>query len=213
MAVVKFRSRRSRAALGNWLLLPLALAVGALGGASINSMPSLSSLLLPAESSGHLVAARSFPLCAGGARVTCVVDGDTFWLDGTKIRIADINTPEVGKPACAAEAALGGKATMRLAQLLREGPFELVSIDRDEDVYGRKLRVVQRGGASIGDTLVDEGLAHTWRGHQEDWCSSRREFPRDFRRVLLTTNSSLSAHSSNVAEIAGIYVHLRSQMG
>jgi endonuclease YncB( thermonuclease family) len=99
-----------------------------------------------------------------------VVDGDTFWLAGTRIRIADINTPEVGSPGCAAEAALGRQATARLRELLNAGPFELVSIDREEDVYGRKLRIVTRDGSSIGDALVAEGLAHYWRGHQENWC-------------------------------------------
>lgn len=168
MAVIRFRGRRSGSWAGNWLLLPLALAVGALGGASLNVMPSLSSLLLDAPAT--VVASRDFPICASGVRVTCVVDGDTFWLDGTKIRIADINTPEVGRPECAAEAALGRSATMRLADLLRAGPFELVAVDRDEDVYGRKLRIVERDGRSIGDTLVAEGLAHTWRGYQESWC-------------------------------------------
>jgi endonuclease YncB( thermonuclease family) len=29
-----------------------------------------------------------------------VVDGDTFWYQGTKIRIADINAPEVSHPGC-----------------------------------------------------------------------------------------------------------------
>ena len=33
---------------------------------------------------------------------------------------------------------------------------------RDEDRYGRKLRVVVRNGRSLGDQLVSEGLARTW---------------------------------------------------
>lgn len=108
--------------------------------------------------------------CGSGKRITCVVDGDTFWLEGTKIRIADINTPEINSPECAAEAALGRQATARLSELLNDGPFDLVSIDRDEDQYGRKLRIVERDGRSLGDTLVAEGLAHEWRGRREGWC-------------------------------------------
>jgi len=38
-----------------------------------------------------------FAIC-GTVRRTCVVDGDTFWLDGNKIRIADIDTPEISQP-------------------------------------------------------------------------------------------------------------------
>jgi micrococcal nuclease len=44
-------------------------------------------------------------------RRTCVVDGDTFWLEGEKIRIADIDTPEISEPKCDAEYQLGMKAT------------------------------------------------------------------------------------------------------
>lgn len=111
-----------------------------------------------------------FAQCSGQVRVDCVVDGDTFWLGGTKIRIADIDTPEVSKPACAREAVLGRRATARLGELLRAGPFQLRSGDRDEDVHGRKLRILVRDGRSIGVTLVAEGLAHAWRGYQESWC-------------------------------------------
>lgn len=111
-----------------------------------------------------------FPICGDGPRITCVVDGDTIWLDGTKIRIADINTPEVSSPDCAYEARLGRQATMRLQQLLNAGPVELHSIDRDEDRYGRKLRIITRGGASLGEELVAEGLAERWRGQRSSWC-------------------------------------------
>lgn len=101
-----------------------------------------------------------------------VVDGDTFWLNGEKIRIADIDTPETHPPRCAYEAELGARATRRLEALLREAPFELAAIGgRDEDRYGRKLRIVTRGGRSLGDMLVAEGLARTWTGRREPWCA------------------------------------------
>jgi len=111
-----------------------------------------------------------FAIC-GRVRRTCVVDGDTFWLDGTKIRIADIDTPEIGQPRCDYEYELGMRATRRLVDLLNAGPFELRTIgNRDEDQYGRKLRVVTRNGRSLGDQLVSEGLARTWTGRREPWC-------------------------------------------
>ena len=111
-----------------------------------------------------------FELC-GAVRTTCVVDGDTFWLQGQKIRVADIDTPEVGEPRCDAEHALGMRATRRLRELLNAGPFDLVAFPgRDQDKYGRYLRVVVRGGRSLGDQLVAEGLARTWSGRREPWC-------------------------------------------
>ena len=115
-------------------------------------------------------AAAQFQIC-GPVRITCIVDGDTFWLNGVKIRIADIDTPEIGNPGCASEHALGMRATRRLRDLLNAGPFELLAFrGRDEDRYGRKLRIVVRGGNSLGDQLVSEGLARTWSGKREPWC-------------------------------------------
>ena len=111
-----------------------------------------------------------FAVCGSGARVDCVVDGDTFWYRGDKIRVADINTPEVSEPGCAHEAALGTRATARLHSLLNAGPFTLEPVDRDRDAYGRLLRVVTRAGQSLGDTLVNEGLAEPWRGYRRSWC-------------------------------------------
>ena len=133
-------------------------------GSWMNDAPAQTRALDP------LPTTRMFALCAGRVRTTCVVDGDTFWLDGVKIRIADINTPEIGSPECAAEAALGRRASTSLAELLGEAPFTLASIDRDEDQYGRKLRIAERNGQSIGALLVAEGLAHEWRGRREGWC-------------------------------------------
>jgi endonuclease YncB( thermonuclease family) len=112
-----------------------------------------------------------FDQCVGGHRVTCVVDGDTIWYQGTKIRIADINTPEVSEPQCAYEAQLGARATERLTGLLNAGPFSFAPIDRAYDKYGRRLLVVTRQGRSLGDTLVAEGLAERWRGYRRSWCN------------------------------------------
>jgi endonuclease YncB( thermonuclease family) len=110
-------------------------------------------------------------LCGEGQRVSCVVDGDTIWLRGEKIRVADIDTPEVGEPLCDAEYQLGMSATYRLRDLLNEGPWSVEPIgNRDTDQYDRKLRVLTRGGKSIGDVLVREGLARTWTGQREPWC-------------------------------------------
>lgn len=113
----------------------------------------------------------SFGLCGSGPRITCVVDGDTFWLKGTKIRIADINTPETSQPGCVAEAELGARATRRLVQLLNAGPFTLEVQGRATDRYGRALRVVKRRGSSLAEPLVAEGLAERWKGKRSDWCA------------------------------------------
>ena len=120
--------------------------------------------------------AAQFPLCSSAPRVTCVVDGDTIWLGGTKIRIADIDTPEVSRPRCPHEARLGALATQRMQALLNRGAFSLspAADGRDEDRFGRKLRVVTRDGESLGAMLVRDGLARPWAikrgGKRRSWC-------------------------------------------
>ena len=145
---------------------------------SIAFPPAAAALLaLGAQGTSAIAAdheAARFGLCSGPGRVTCVVDGDTFWYRGDKIRIADINAPEVSHPGCAREAALGKAATARLLALLNRGPFSLApdpaDPGRDHDRYGRLLRPVTRDGASVGAALVREGLAERWKGYRGNWC-------------------------------------------
>ena len=122
------------------------------------------------SSSAEAKATHNFAVC-GLVRQTCVVDGDTIWLEGVKIRVANIDTPEISQPRCDYEYELGIQARDRLVVLLNQGEFSAVPIgSRDEDQYGRKLRVLMRNGRSIGDQLVAEGLARTWTGRREPWC-------------------------------------------
>jgi endonuclease YncB( thermonuclease family) len=112
----------------------------------------------------------SFGRC-GKIRRNCVVDGDTFWLKGVKIRLADVDTPEIGRPRCSREYQLGILATTRLIEFLNEGDFDLQRpVGRKQDRYGRELYVLKRGNRSFGLDLVGEGLAHRWFGYKQEWC-------------------------------------------
>lgn len=129
--------------------------------------------LLPAQQAtarGPDIVFLQLPMCQNGRGSDCVIDGDTFRLEGQSVRIADIDTPETRDYGCAAEKALGDRATARMRQLLNAGPFELQGYERDEDQYGRKLRIVTRDGQSLGQILVAEGLARTWDGARHPWC-------------------------------------------
>ena len=46
-----------------------------------------------------------FGLCHSGGGTNCVVDGDTLWIGGQNVRLADIDAPETHEPRCAAEQA------------------------------------------------------------------------------------------------------------
>lgn len=112
-----------------------------------------------------------FKLCDGPIRKNCVVDGDTFWFKGDKIRVADIDAPEISSPNCEDEKAVGEIARDRLLELLNAGGFSLQSGWRDTDRYGRKLRTVTRDRESLGEKLVEEGLARRWDEPRRDWCA------------------------------------------
>ena len=113
----------------------------------------------------------SFSICDAGAQTNCVVDGDTFRHQGEKIRIADIDAPEIVAPRCRDERQVGELARDRLLVLLNAGAFSLSSGWRDTDRYGRKLRTVERAGRSIGEMLVEDGLARRWGEPRRDWCT------------------------------------------
>ncbi|ALG59456.1 MULTISPECIES: thermonuclease family protein [Citromicrobium] len=124
------------------------------------------------NASAPVPVSAQFALCVGGSRHTCVVDGDTIWLHGEKIRIADIDAPEISQPSCEAERIAGTRATERLTRWLNEGAFEVHPNPdgRDTDRYGRKLRVLARSGESAVETLEAEGLAARWGGRGRVWC-------------------------------------------
>lgn len=115
-------------------------------------------------------ASEPFSLCGSGQRITCVVDGDTFWFKGEKIRIADIDTPELSPPRCERERERGLAAKQRLLDIRNSGPLSFKTTARDEDRFGRKLRIVYRERRSVGDILVAEGLARKWQGSRRSWC-------------------------------------------
>lgn len=162
---------RRRKRLKSWLVFVPVWAGAALLGTAYGAGWLELSTRADAEETVVTDSVRAdFSMCHTGGGYNCVVDGDTIWLEGEKIRIADIDAPETHEPRCSAEKALGDRATIRLQQLLNSGTITLQSIDRDRDPYGRLLRVVIVDGESVGDTLVNEGLARWYEGGRRPWC-------------------------------------------
>ncbi|ACP25744.1 hypothetical protein NGR_c19810 [Sinorhizobium fredii NGR234] len=102
----------------------------------------------------------------------CVIDGDTFLFNGERILIADIDAPETKHAKCDAERSRGSHAKARLRELLNAGKFTLVaSAEGFTDEEAGKPRVVVRGGRSLGDILVSEGLVRKRASRPSSWCS------------------------------------------
>ena len=98
-----------------------------------------------------------------------VIDGDTFSLNGTRIRVAGIDAPETHPARCPQEAALGQAATQKLAELLRGRPLWVSGLKTDR--YGRAVAVVRVNGEDVADAMIGSGLARNYDGgKREGWC-------------------------------------------
>jgi micrococcal nuclease len=96
-----------------------------------------------------------------GGRVERVVDGDTLVLaGGTRVRLVQIDAPELGSGECYSRA-----ASTELRRLLPAGArVSLVRDPRldDRDRYGRLLRYVLAGSVNVNLELVRRGAATPW---------------------------------------------------
>lgn len=110
---------------------------------------------------------RRMGFCYGGVRINCVVDGDTIWVDGEKIRLQSIDAPEIdGK--CAYEKDLAQSAKHRLNEMLSAEPFSVARSGKDR--YGRTLAAIYNSHGKVGAAMVQEGLARPWTGRRRPWC-------------------------------------------
>lgn len=113
------------------------------------------------------------------------IDGDTVAGRTTArpgvevtVRLRDVDAPEIAKPRCAAERAVGLKAKARVEALLRRagGRAELKRMRRDK--YGRVAgEVVLPDRRDLATVLRSEGLVKPWpggRGPKPDWCGAKR---------------------------------------
>ena len=107
----------------------------------------------------------------GSNRYTCVVDGDTIWLNGHNLRLQSYDTPEPYTAICggAQEVALAKKASARLLQLLNDNAFTVQTFGLD-GTGKRTLATVMIARRDVGDILIDERLARRWPDGDEWWC-------------------------------------------
>ncbi len=146
---------------------------------------------------------------AGAARAA---DGDTLTLDGHRIRLAGMDTPEMMQ-VCKRDGAdwrCGVAARSRLAELLRAGPVTCRT--QGTDKYDRWLARCETGAGDLGARMVREGLAVAYGDYEDEERFARAErkglwgaefdMPQQWRRM--NGRPQEDAHEAEPGFLGGI---------
>ena len=103
-------------------------------------------------------------------------DGDTCYvvIDGKneKIRLLELDTPEISKPKCDAELELGLKARDFVNDLIKSAKTIEFKTDYELDYFGRILTYIIVDGHDVSSILVNNNLGKVYvKGSTIDWCN------------------------------------------
>ena len=103
-------------------------------------------------------------------------DGDTCYvmIDGTKakIRLLELDTPEISKPKCEAELELGLEARDYLNNLITNASSVEIKTEYEKDYFGRTLAHLIIDGEDASAKIRSNNLGVIYqRGNKQDWCS------------------------------------------
>ena len=103
-------------------------------------------------------------------------DGDTCYvmIDGNKakIRLLELDTPEISKPKCEAELELGLEARDYLNNLITNASSVEIKTDYEKDYFGRTLAHLIIDGEDASAKIRSNNLGVIYeRGNKKDWCS------------------------------------------
>ena len=103
-------------------------------------------------------------------------DGDTCYvmIDGNKakIRLLELDTPEISKPKCEAELELGLEARDYLNNLIANASLVEIKTEYEKDYFGRTLAHLIIDGEDASAKIRSNNLGAIYeRGNKKDWCS------------------------------------------
>ena len=103
-------------------------------------------------------------------------DGDTCYvmIDGNKakIRLLELDTPEISKPKCEAELELGLEARDYLNNLITNASSVEIKTEYEKDYFGRTLAHLIIDGEDASAKIRSNNLGVIYeRGNKKDWCS------------------------------------------
>ena len=102
-------------------------------------------------------------------------DGDTCYVtvDGknNKIRLLELDTPEISKPKCDEELELGLKARDYLNDLIENASSIEFMTEYKEDYFGRILSYLIIDGEDVSELIIKNNLGKIYqKGVKIDWC-------------------------------------------
>tara|TARA_B100000965_G_scaffold270657_2_gene228910 strand:- start:282 stop:653 length:372 start_codon:yes stop_codon:yes gene_type:complete len=103
-------------------------------------------------------------------------DGDTCYVtvdgENTKIRLLELDTPEISKPKCDAELKLGLEARDYLNNLITNATTIEFKTDYTKDYFGRILSFLILDGEDVSSKIVSQNLGVVYdKNNKKDWCS------------------------------------------
>lgn len=107
----------------------------------------------------------TFAFCGRSGLNNCVMDGNTFWMKGVKMKLAGIEVPQTDQARCMEERARGFTAKVRLRDMLNSGSFQVAAGGQ-----GAEVKALSKSGISFADQLVREGLARRAGSASPSWC-------------------------------------------
>lgn len=94
-------------------------------------------------------------------RETCVHDGDTVWIAREKIRLLDIDAPELD----AQDELERHRAILARDRLVDLLDGAVLTIERDgQDCFGRTLARIETAQGDVGEQLIEDDLARRYDG-------------------------------------------------
>ena len=102
-------------------------------------------------------------------------DGDTCYVtiggENSKIRLLELDTPEISKPKCDQELQLGLKARDYLNSLIMNASSIEFKTDYKKDYFGRILSYLIIDGEDASAKIISNNLGVVYdRNNKQDWC-------------------------------------------
>ena len=102
-------------------------------------------------------------------------DGDTCYViyEGKKdkVRLLDLDTPEISNPKCEKEYKLGIEAREYINQLISEGKRIEFETEYNRDFFGRILSYIIVDGENVSKLMVSHSLGIVYdKNNKKDWC-------------------------------------------